>query len=68
VFPHRFAAHLDPMSIVNQPVKDAIGQRGIAYLFVPPRDGQLRGLDRRAHLVAVLADLPEVAALGFAQR
>jgi hypothetical protein len=29
------------MRIANQAVEDAVGQRGIAYLFVPPRDRQL---------------------------
>ena len=53
---------------MNQPVEDAVGQRGIADLLVPPRDRQLRGQDRGAHLVAILADLPEVAALRFRQR
>ena len=44
------------------------GQRGIADPFVPARDRQLRGEDRRTHLVTILADFPEVAALGFTQR
>jgi hypothetical protein len=26
--------HLDAMGVVHEPVEDAIGQRGIAYLFV----------------------------------
>ena len=56
------------MGVVHEPVEDAVSQRGIAYLLVPPRDRQLRGQDRLAHLVTVLADLPEVAALGFTQR
>ena len=37
--------HLDAMGVVHDPVEGAIGQRGIAYLFVPPRDRQLRGED-----------------------
>jgi hypothetical protein len=28
-------AHLDPMGVVREPVEDAVGQRGIADLFVP---------------------------------
>ena len=35
---------------------------------MPPRDLQLRGQDRGANLVAVLADFSEVAALGFRKR
>jgi hypothetical protein len=33
IFPHRIAAHLDAVRVVDQPVKDAVGQRGIADLF-----------------------------------
>jgi len=28
---------LNAMGVVHEPVEDAIGQRGISYLFVPPR-------------------------------
>ena len=35
--------HLNAMGVVHEPVEDAISQRGISYLFVPPRDRQLRG-------------------------
>ena len=49
------------MGIVHEPVEDAVGQRGIADLFVPARDRQLRNQDRGANLVAILADLPQVA-------
>jgi len=47
--------HLNPMGVVDQPVGDAIGQSGITNLFVPARDRQLRGQDRGAHLVTILA-------------
>lgn len=44
----------------DQPVEDAAGKRGIAD---PParcqRHKDLRTQDRRAHLIAILADLPE---------
>ncbi len=56
------------MGIVHQPVEDAIGGGGIADLLVPAGDRQLRSQDGRAGLIAILADLPEVAPLGFAQR
>ena len=55
------------MGVVDQPVKNAIGQCRITDLLVPARDRELRGEDGRAHLVAVFADLPEVAALRFRQ-
>src|SRR5215472_1346857 len=68
VLTHRIAAHLDTMCIVNKPVENAIGQRRVADLLVPARDRQLRCQDGRAHLIAILGDLPEIPALGFGQR
>jgi hypothetical protein len=65
VLAHGITPHLDAVGIVYELVENAIGQRGIAYLFAPFRDWQLRSEDRRTRLVAVFADLPEVAALGF---
>src|SRR5215470_13787974 len=56
------------MCIVNKPVENAIGQRRVADLLVPARDWQLGCQDRRAHLIAILGDLPEIPALGFGQR
>jgi len=41
------------VGVVDQPAEDAIGQSGIANLFVPARDWQLRSQDGRTHLVAV---------------
>src|ERR1700730_18641064 len=40
---HRIPAHLHTVSVVNQALENAIGQGRITYLFVPPRDRQLRG-------------------------
>jgi hypothetical protein len=56
-------AHLNTMSVVNQAVQNAISQRGIADLLMPSSVRQLRSQYRRAHLIAVLADLPEIASL-----
>ena len=50
------APHLDALGVVDQAVENAIGQGGIADLFVPAPDWQLRAQDRRAQLVAVLAN------------
>jgi hypothetical protein len=61
LFTHRVAAHFEAMGVVNQPVEDAVSGRGIADLLVPSHDRQLGGEDGRASLIAVLADLPEVA-------
>jgi hypothetical protein len=35
VLTHRIATHLNTMGVVHQPVQGAIGQRGVANLFVP---------------------------------
>ena len=56
------------MGVVDQTVEDAVGDGGIADLLVPARDRQLRSEDGRANLVAILADLPDVATLAFVQR
>ena len=42
---HGIALHLNAMRVVDQAVEDAVGQRWIADLFVPPRDRQLRRQD-----------------------
>jgi len=51
VLAHRTAAHLDTFGVVNQPVENAISQRGIADLLMPARNGQLRSQNRRTHLL-----------------
>jgi hypothetical protein len=53
ILAHRVVAHLNAVGVVDQPIEDAIGQNGIANLFVPARDWQLRSQDRRTHLVSV---------------
>jgi hypothetical protein len=54
------------VAVVDQPVKDAIGQCRITDLLVPARDKDLRGEAGREHLVAVflVARLPEEARRG----
>ena len=64
-FAHRIAVQLDAVGVVNESVKDAVGQGGIADLFVPFGHGQLRGEDGGARLIAVFGDFPEVAAFAF---
>ena len=41
ILAHRITTHFNAVGIVDQPVEDAIRQRGIADLLVPARDGQL---------------------------
>jgi hypothetical protein len=47
---------------VNQAVEVAISDGGIADLFVPAGDRQLRSQNQRADLVTVFADLSKVTA------
>ena len=68
LFAHRFALHLDALSVVDQPVENAIGQGLITDLLVPLGHREFAGQDHRSPLVAVLADFQEVPALGIGQR
>src|SRR6185295_3618229 len=62
---HGITTHFDAVSVVNQAVEDTVSGSGIADLFVPAGNRQLRGQDRRTGLVTIFADFPEVAAFGF---
>src|SRR5262249_42106035 len=64
----RLAFQLDAIGVVNQAIQDAIGNGGIADLFVPVGHWHLRGQDQGAALVAVITDFQEIAALGILQR
>jgi hypothetical protein len=65
VFAHGFSPHLDGVSVVDEAIEDAIGDGGIADLVVPLTDRQLRGQNRGATLIAILADLPKVPTFVF---
>ena len=62
---HGLAAQFDVMGVVHEAVEYAVGDGGVADLFVPLGDVNLRSQDGRSRLVAFLAYLPEVAALCF---
>lgn len=55
------------MSIVNQPIKDRIGQRRISDDFVPVFDWKLAGHQGRADSVTVFEDFQEVPSLLFGE-
>jgi len=61
ILAHGVALHFNSICVVTGPLENAISQRGIADLLMPARDWHLRSQDHRTHLVAALADLPEVA-------
>src|ERR1017187_9543584 len=51
------------MSIVHEPVEDAVGDRRIADLRVPGGDRQLAGQQGGMHLITPIADLQKIPAL-----
>jgi hypothetical protein len=51
-----------PVILIRRGFKVGIPPKLIANLLLPGRNRQLRGQDRRAHLIAPLANLPGVAA------
>lgn len=57
----------DAVGIVDKPVEDGVGDRGITDHVVPMFDGHLTGYNRGPFLIAVLNDLQEVAPLLVAE-
>ena len=68
LFAHGVSTHFDAMGVVHQPVQDSVSGGGVADLFMPAGNRQLRGQDCRTGLIAIFADFPEVAAFRFCQR
>src|SRR6516165_11974086 len=66
-FAGRVALQFDLVRIMDQPVKNAVGQGRVADLLMPALDRDLAGEDRRVQLVAIFANLQEVASLRFRQ-
>src|SRR5262249_44167453 len=67
-FAHRSALKFDAVSVVNEPVEDAIGHSGITDLVVPLSDGNLAGENRGTRGITVITDFQEVAAFTVGQR
>jgi hypothetical protein len=51
------------VGVVQEPVTDGIGERGVADVVVVLGGGQLAGDDRRRGAIAILEDLEEIVAL-----
>jgi hypothetical protein len=60
--------HLDSMSVVNHAVECAVSNRIIAYLFMSACHERLRGQYHTSGLVALFANLREIAAFWFGGR
>jgi hypothetical protein len=56
------------VSVVKESIADGVGDGGISDVVVPLLDGELTGDDGGARAVAIVHDLEEAAALGFADR
>ena len=61
-FPQALTAQFDAVSIMHDAVQDGIGERWIAYDFIPAIHRNLAGDQDRATVVTVLDDLEQVAA------
>src|SRR5215204_3387772 len=66
-FAHRSALKFDAVSVVNKPVQNAVSHGGITDLIVPLSDRHLTGENRRACLVAIIADFEEIPALAIGE-
>ena len=66
-FAHRSRLEFDAVGVVNKAVQDTVGDGGITDLIVQLSDRHLAGENRRACLVAVIADFQKVAALTVGQ-
>ena len=62
---HRMTVQFEAMGVVDQAVEDRISDGRIADLRMPTGHRQLAGQQHGAGLIARIADLEEVAALGF---
>src|SRR5687768_12158210 len=57
------AGEFDPISIVDEPIQDRIGNGGVADNLVPALDRDLAGHDGGASFIAVFDDLEQITPL-----
>jgi hypothetical protein len=62
-FPEALAGQLDAIGVMDEAIENGVGDGGIADDFVPAVDWDLAGDDDRTHLMAVIDDLKQIAAL-----
>ena len=67
-FTHAVAVQPKPVGVVDEPVEDGVGDRGVADHFVPVIDRELAGHDGRAAIVPIVDDLQQIATLIMRQR
>ena len=67
-FAHGVALQDNLVRVVDQPVKDRIGQGGLPNRLMPVLDRQLAGDDRRPAVMAIFEQLQEVPTIVITER
>ena len=65
---HGFAREFQPISVMNQPVENAVGQRRITNLFMPVSDRYLRSEHSGPALITVITEFQKVTPFAILQR
>ena len=63
MFAHRLAFEFDSIRVVNQPIQDSVGDRGVGNDLVPLVDGKLAGDEGGFHPLAVVENLQQIPIL-----
>jgi hypothetical protein len=66
-FAHGFSFEVELVGVVDEPVKDGIGQRRIAEVLMPMRQWELASDQGRAAIETVIQDLQQVPLLFVGQ-
>jgi hypothetical protein len=68
VFPHRISFELNPVSIVDEPIEDGVGESRIAEVIMPEIDRELAGDEGGGGSVSILDHFEQVSAFGIGRR
>ena len=66
-FAHRFSLEMDFVGVVQEPVEDRVGKRGIADVVVPEFERKLAGDESGASADAVVEQFEQVVAFAWAE-
>src|SRR6202008_3018785 len=67
ILARRVPLQFDLVGVMNQPIQNTVGQRGVADLFMPSLNRDLAGEDGGPQLVAIFANFQEIAAFSVRQ-
>ena len=56
LFTHRRAFEIESITVMDESIKDRIGERGVGEVEMPLIDGELAGDDRGFFIIAVVED------------